>query len=240
MLHCGSDGLLDLGLNPDIGLQADGNSAGRFDLLGYGVGTILNQIGNKDLAPLGTPLEGALAPKPSSATCDYDALPLKSIRHVSFPPLQQTNVNMRIRLGVSDAVRHLTSPRDRCHPITSEEVPRHGGAVACRSTVNPQPHSSLPPKKSDRFLYRSLLILNNRCVKRYPVTQFRDQLPGAMEEARHEAVVVERHGEPAAMLISVELLEASEELEDIKSFDASLEEEGENLPWDEVRRELGW
>jgi len=81
-------------------------------------------------------------------------------------------------------------------------------------------------------------------MKRYAVTQFRDQLPGAMEQARLEPVVVECHGELAVVMMSVELfeelLEASEELDDIKAFDEAMAEEGDTLPWQEVRQELGW
>jgi len=36
------------------------------------------------------------------------------------------------------------------------------------------------------------------------------------------------------------LVEAAEELEDISSFDEAMAEEGENIPWDEVKAELGW
>ena len=80
--------LLDVGLDPDIGLHADGISASGFDLLRDGVGSILDQVGHNDFAALGSPLEGALASKPSSATCDDDALTRKSICHVPSPSLQ--------------------------------------------------------------------------------------------------------------------------------------------------------
>lgn len=45
-------------------------------------------------------------------------------------------------------------------------------------------------------------------------------------------------------MISPELfgqfLDAAEELEDISAFDSAMAEEGQNIPWDEVKAELGW
>lgn len=31
-----------------------------------------------------------------------------------------------------------------------------------------------------------------------------------------------------------------EELEDIRDFDEAMAEEGENIPWEQVKAELGW
>jgi PHD/YefM family antitoxin component YafN of YafNO toxin-antitoxin module len=65
-----------------------------------------------------------------------------------------------------------------------------------------------------------------------------------LEQAAEEAVLIERYGKPAGVLLSPEryeeLLEALEELEDIRAFDAAMAEEGENLPWEQVKAELGW
>ena len=65
-----------------------------------------------------------------------------------------------------------------------------------------------------------------------------------METARQQAVVLERYGRPAAVLLSPqryeELLAAEEEAEDVAAFDAALAEEGENVPWDQVKADLGW
>ena len=59
-----------------------------------------------------------------------------------------------------------------------------------------------------------------------------------------EAVVLERYGRRAAVLISPErydeLMEAYEELEDIEAFDASMSEEGDSIPWEQVKADLGW
>ncbi len=65
-----------------------------------------------------------------------------------------------------------------------------------------------------------------------------------VERARTEAVVLERYGKPAAVLLSPtryeELLEAFEQAEDVAAFDAALAEEGPSIPWEQVKADLGW
>lgn len=72
----------------------------------------------------------------------------------------------------------------------------------------------------------------------------RENLPEAVETARNEAVVFERYGRPAAVLVSPErydeLMAAFEEAEDVAAFDAAMAEEGPNLPWSQVKADLGW
>jgi len=76
------------------------------------------------------------------------------------------------------------------------------------------------------------------------VSEARDRLADVLERARTEPVVLERHGRPAAVLVSPAMyerfVEALEELEDLASFDAALAEEGANIPWDRVKADLGW
>lgn len=76
------------------------------------------------------------------------------------------------------------------------------------------------------------------------VSSARDNLPAAVELAQTEAVFLERYGRPAAVLVSPEqyekMMDALEESEDIQAFDAALAEEGENIPWDQVKADLGW
>ena len=72
----------------------------------------------------------------------------------------------------------------------------------------------------------------------------RDNLPEAVELARTEAVVLERYGHPAAVLVSPErydeLMSALEEVGDVAAFDAAMAEEGPNIPWEQVKADLGW
>ena len=76
------------------------------------------------------------------------------------------------------------------------------------------------------------------------ISDARDHLPAAMETARTEAVFVQRHGRPAGVLVSPEryeqLLTAWEDAEDIAAFDAAMAEEGDNIPWAQVKADLGW
>lgn len=76
------------------------------------------------------------------------------------------------------------------------------------------------------------------------VSAARERLPEAVETARTEAVVLERYGRPAAVLVSperyAELLEALEEADDVAAFDEALQEEGPDLPWEQVKVDLGW
>jgi antitoxin Phd len=76
------------------------------------------------------------------------------------------------------------------------------------------------------------------------ISSARDNLAEAVETARTEAVVLERYGRPAAVMISPEryeqLIAALEEAEDIAAFDAAISEEGPNIPWERAKADLGW
>ena len=76
------------------------------------------------------------------------------------------------------------------------------------------------------------------------VSAAREQLAEAVEQAGREAVVIERYGRAAAVMISParyeELLDALEEVEDITAFDEAMAEEGPNIPWEHVKADLGW
>ena len=76
------------------------------------------------------------------------------------------------------------------------------------------------------------------------VSEARDKLAEVIDAAQTQAVVIERYGRPAAVMVSPEryeqLIEALEESEDIAAFDAATAEEGNNIPWEQVRADLGW
>jgi antitoxin Phd len=76
------------------------------------------------------------------------------------------------------------------------------------------------------------------------ISTARDKLPEVVELAHSEAVFLERYGRRAAVLVSPEryeeLMNALEEAEDIAAFDAAMSEEGPNIPWDQVKADLGW
>jgi antitoxin Phd len=76
------------------------------------------------------------------------------------------------------------------------------------------------------------------------MSEARGNLAQIIEAAQSEAVILERYGQPAAVVVSPEryeqLLEALEEAEDLVAFDDALAEEGPNIPWEQVRSDLGW
>jgi antitoxin Phd len=77
-----------------------------------------------------------------------------------------------------------------------------------------------------------------------PVSEAREKLADVTETAQHEPVILERYGRPAAVVISPQryeqLMAAEDELGDVALFDAAMAEDGDNIPWDEVRADLGW
>ena len=76
------------------------------------------------------------------------------------------------------------------------------------------------------------------------VSEAREKLSEAVELAHSEAVFLERYGQPAAVLVSPDrydqLMTALEDTDDIASFDAAMSEEGDNIPWEQVKADLGW
>jgi antitoxin Phd len=76
------------------------------------------------------------------------------------------------------------------------------------------------------------------------ISAARNKLPEAVETARTEAVFLERYGRPAAVLVSPEryelLMGAWEDAEDVAAFDAAIAEAGPNIPWEQVKADLGW
>lgn len=76
------------------------------------------------------------------------------------------------------------------------------------------------------------------------VSSARAHLPELLNAVVDEPVFIERRGRRAGVILSPEryeqLLDAWEEVEDIAGFDAAMTEEGENIPWAQVKADLGW
>ena len=81
-------------------------------------------------------------------------------------------------------------------------------------------------------------------MARMNISAARNNLPDAVDKANTEAVVLERYGRPAAVLLSParyeQLIAAEEEADDVAAFDAAMDEESPNIPWDQVKVDLGW
>ena len=64
-----------------------------------------------------------------------------------------------------------------------------------------------------------------------------------METARTEAVFVQRRGRRAGVLVSPEryeqLMTALDDVADVADFDAAMAEEGPDIPWEQVKADLG-
>jgi prevent-host-death family protein len=76
------------------------------------------------------------------------------------------------------------------------------------------------------------------------VSKAREKLSEVVEMSRAEPVELEHYGRRAAVLVSPEqydeMLEALEESQDVAAFDAALVEDGDNIPWEQVKADLGW
>jgi len=99
-------------------------------------------------------------------------------------------------------------------------------------------------KRIGVILYNLLSKMYNKSMARVTMSEGRERLSEMVDVARNEAVVFERYGRPAAVMISAdryeEMMEALEEIEDISAFDTAMSEEGANIPWEQVKQDLGW
>jgi PHD/YefM family antitoxin component YafN of YafNO toxin-antitoxin module len=87
-------------------------------------------------------------------------------------------------------------------------------------------------------------MLNNIEMVKISVSEARKKLSELVEMSRTEPVQLEHYGRRAAILISPdqydEMLEALEESQDVAAFDIALAEVGDNIPWEQVKRDPGW
>jgi prevent-host-death family protein len=76
------------------------------------------------------------------------------------------------------------------------------------------------------------------------VAEARNHLSDVIARSKEEAVFIERRGRRAAVVVSPEqyerMLEALEDAEDATAFDDAMTEEGPNIPWSQVKADLGW
>ena len=77
----------------------------------------------------------------------------------------------------------------------------------------------------------------------FSVVDARKHFSEVIDRSNSEAVVIERRGQRAAVVVSPErydlMLDALEEAEDIAAFDEAMAEEGANIPWAQVKADLG-
>ena len=84
----------------------------------------------------------------------------------------------------------------------------------------------------------------NEYMSTVSVADARNNFSEILTQSQTEAVIIERRGQRAAVVISPEqyerMLDAFEEAEDVAAFDEAMLEEGPNIPWAQVKKDLGW
>ena len=99
-------------------------------------------------------------------------------------------------------------------------------------------------RASDTSCTTSLIILYNLEMVKMSVSKARERLSEVVEMSQSQPVELEHYGRRAAVIISPdqydEMLEALEESQDVAAFDAAIAEAGDNIPWAQVKTDLGW
>lgn len=87
-------------------------------------------------------------------------------------------------------------------------------------------------------------MLYNIEMVRISVSKAREKLSEVVEMSQSEPVELEHYGRRAAIMVSPAqydvMLEAYEESQDIAAFDLAMAEAGDNIPWEQVKTDLGW
>lgn len=93
-------------------------------------------------------------------------------------------------------------------------------------------------------MYISNTQMYNWLMSTISVADARNNLSTVIARSQEEAVFIERRGQRAAVVVSPEqyerMLDALEDAEDAAAFDMAMAEEGPNIPWDQVKADLGW
>ncbi len=77
------------------------------------------------------------------------------------------------------------------------------------------------------------------------MTEAREHLADVVDEARrlHETIYLHRRGKRLAAVIDADdldrIIELAQDATDIARAEEALDEEGESIPWEEVKAELG-
>ena len=76
------------------------------------------------------------------------------------------------------------------------------------------------------------------------IADARKNFSAVIATSEREAVFIERRGQRAAVVVSPEqyerMMDALEDAEDVAAFDEAMADEGPNIPWDQVKVDLGW
>lgn len=84
----------------------------------------------------------------------------------------------------------------------------------------------------------------NKVMTTFTISELRADIALAVSSTKKAPVEISKHGEPVAFLVSPsmyeKMIDALEELEDIAAFDQALASPDESIPWEKVKKELGW
>lgn len=98
--------------------------------------------------------------------------------------------------------------------------------------------------ESENVMYITTAELYNSNMSIVSVADARNNFSEVLAQSQTEAVFIERRGQKAAVLISPEqyerMMDALEDAQDVEAFDAAMAEEGPNIPWAQVKSDLGW
>ena len=80
-------------------------------------------------------------------------------------------------------------------------------------------------------------------MKEFSVSATKEDIASLIELSSKEPILIKRSGKPVSVVISLEqyleFVEAVEELDDIAAAEESLRDKGPNIPWEEVKKDLG-
>ena len=80
-------------------------------------------------------------------------------------------------------------------------------------------------------------------MKSFALSDARRDLPTLVDKSAKEPILITRHGEDAAVMISPslyeEMIQAMEELEDIAAYDAAKARKEDSVLWQDARKDLG-
>lgn len=80
-------------------------------------------------------------------------------------------------------------------------------------------------------------------MRTFSVAETRSSLAEALETVATEPVAITRHGKPVAVILEPgiyeRLLDAFEELEDVRAFDDAQIDGDSRIPWLQVKQDLG-
>ena len=93
-------------------------------------------------------------------------------------------------------------------------------------------------------MYISSRSLYNSLMSSVSAADARKHLSELIARSKTEAVFIERRGQRAAVVVSPgqyeRMIAALEESDDVAAFDEAMAEEGANIPWAQVKADLGW